>query len=223
MKINNWDPDFYNEPSEFEQQIDDFKHALMNSVKAEHEDEIKKLRTENAKLQTIKNDWKSIQSEYANKHWQLENERSIMERTVSKKRLNDLMSDFEISLYNARSERVVGEKCNKCDDKRRIPFITPQGAQLYENCRCGLGKQVYSPQELKCFEIFLNRDGNALVGLYKKRNYSEDGVDEINYGYDSLYKVGTEYENVNSYRTAFRTKADCQKFCDWLNEIGVTV
>ena len=220
MKMNNWDPDFYNEPSEFEQMIDEFKRTLMNSVKAEHKDEIKKLRTENANLQTIKNDWKNINYLYESKHRQLENERSTMERTVSKKRLNDLMIDFEISLYNARSERVVGEKCNECDDKRRIAYTTPQGRKTYEECKCNNGKQVYSPQELKCFEIFLSRDGNRMVGLYKKRNYGDDGMKETEYDYENIYKIGTEYENVNSYRTAFRTKEDCQKYCDWLNDKG---
>lgn len=46
--------DFYDEPSEFQIQIAEFKQSLMESVKQEFLDEMERLKTENRELQTFK-------------------------------------------------------------------------------------------------------------------------------------------------------------------------
>ena len=46
--------DFYNEPSEFEQQIYEFKQALVKAVKEEYQEELETLRKENAELADFK-------------------------------------------------------------------------------------------------------------------------------------------------------------------------
>lgn len=50
-----WD-DFY-EPSEFDQQVEEWKEALKKSVKKEYMDEMERLRRENAELMDIKKNW----------------------------------------------------------------------------------------------------------------------------------------------------------------------
>jgi hypothetical protein len=45
--------DFF-EPSGFEQQVDDLKESIRQSVKAEIQDELQRLREENAQLQEVK-------------------------------------------------------------------------------------------------------------------------------------------------------------------------
>lgn len=55
-----YDNDFYNEPSEFEEQIDQLKESLMNAVRDEHKAEVERLRKENAELQEVKRAFETI-------------------------------------------------------------------------------------------------------------------------------------------------------------------
>ena len=59
--------DFYNEPSEFEEQIEEFKQSLMDSVKEEFTDEMELLRKENKRLQDIKFRMREIEAEHQKK------------------------------------------------------------------------------------------------------------------------------------------------------------
>lgn len=213
--------EFYNEPSEFDQQIYEFKESILKSVKDEFLSEMEKLRTENTELQAIKKDWRNIQSEYETKYRQLEYERKDMEKKISKKRLNDLMEDFKIILYTARSTRLLPEKCNKCNEKRQISYMTPSGREAFESCECSSGKVVYYPEEFVCYELYLNRN-NMISGIYKERNYSDDGLRSSGISSDDVYQDGTDYDKLNYYSTMFRSKEKCQEYCDWLTEQKAT-
>ena len=46
--------DFYNEPSEFDMQVEEFKESLAKSIKSDFLEEMERLKAENRKLQGIK-------------------------------------------------------------------------------------------------------------------------------------------------------------------------
>jgi hypothetical protein len=115
-------------------------------------------------------------------------------------------------------DRVLPMKCDKCDENRRIHFKTPRGKETYEECECGVGNQVYYPEEFRCTEFYIDRSGKGLVGIYNKRQYSDDGYKDSGISTDDLYQSGMDFEKINYYRTMFRVKEDCQKYCDWRTE-----
>ncbi|MEG0381301.1 MAG: hypothetical protein RR603_06340, partial [Kurthia sp.] len=41
--------------------------------------------------------------------------------------------------------------------------------------------------------------------------------DSSTYG-RTVYKEGMDFAEINSYETFFKTKEECQKYCDYLNE-----
>lgn len=214
-----WDPDdFYNESNEFDQQIDEFRQTLLKAVKTNFITKMELLEKDNAELQEVKKNFDQIKRDYKDKERQLENERNQMERKIRNERLNQLMSDFEIILYTARSNRVLPPKCDMCNEKRRIPFTTPLGKEISEECECSVGKQVYYPEEFGCTEFYIDRSGNKVGGIYRKRDYSDDGYRDSGVSPDALYEVGMEYEKLNYYSTYFRSQEECQKYCDWLTE-----
>lgn len=67
-----YDEDFYNEPSEFEQQIYEFKEALSKQVRDEFIEKMDKLEKENAELQTVKKDFDKIKQDYEDKKRKLD-------------------------------------------------------------------------------------------------------------------------------------------------------
>lgn len=212
-----YDEEFYYEPSEFDQKIDEFKEYLSESVKKEFQEEMDRLRKENADLQEIKANYKQIKDDYEAKKRELDFEKSNLKNQVRRERLNDLMKDFEVIMFRARTKSVRQPKCEKCDSNRRIKYTTPLGKTAYEDCTCSISDSVYYPEEYICKSFSINRDGNKLSAWY----IVDDKDDYASYDFSTFAKVvyndGMDYKGLNTYDTFFKTKEECQSFCDYLN------
>ena len=213
-----YDEDFYLEQSEFNAQIEELKASLARSVKEEFTAEMDRLKTENAALQKVKRDFDAIQREYREKHRQLEMDRRDMERKIRGERLSSLMKDFEVIMWRADGKREYGPKCSKCDDHRRVKYITPLGRTSEETCDCNISWIGYRPIEHRASEFKIGRNGNTLSVWYKL-------VQEKDYDYaipdsvfaEVVYQDGMGYEGLPASKTFFKTEVECQAYCDWMN------
>ena len=79
-----YDEDFYNEPSEYDQMVEEFRDSLMKSVKQDFLDRMKRLEKENAELREVKENWEFMKRSYEQKNrelaYKLEQERQTMRR-----------------------------------------------------------------------------------------------------------------------------------------------
>lgn len=215
-----YDEDFYYQPSEFEQQVDELKETLMNSVKDEFKEEMDRLKKENAELQEVKKKMKEIEQEYANKKRELDWERKDLEIKVRRERLAELMKGFEVQLYTIGSKGYKAPKCDKCDEKRRIHYTTPLGRETYETCDCDKRISVYEPVPimLKSFSIYDGK-GNAwyevkdLNSRYEHLSYYEDSI----HGKE-LITSEEQFENASTWKPLLQTKELAQKYCDYINK-----
>lgn len=217
-----WEPDdFYDEPSEFGQQIDEFRQTLLKAVKTNFITKMEHLEKENEELLVVKKNFDQIKRDYASKERQLENDRSQMERMVRNERLSVLMKDFEVLMFRSRSTTKQFPKCDICDEKRKVHFKTPLGKDAHEMCECSVGKTVYVPEEVYCTEFRVNSDNNAMLMWYKikrDRDYDSGSYESSDLA-KTVYKDGMKYEELDKwhYSNYFKSKEECQKYCDWLN------
>lgn len=212
-----YDEEFYDEPHEFNNQVEVFRQGLINSVKSDYKSEMERLRQENKELQHIKENFKAIKQEYKNKEMELERDKQDMRQKVRRERLNDLMSDFQIILYRVGYDTEELPKCNKCDEHRRIHYKTPRGKDSYERCECAEGKRVCSPKENHCYEFKIDRDNKEILAFYE---YSDEyGSMTLSNKEGITWEEGMNYEDLRRpFRIFFKNKKDCQKYCDWLDE-----
>ncbi len=214
--------DFYDEPTEFEEKLKELKKSLATAIKDKYKSEMERLKSENAQLQRVKRDWVSIQNEYAAKSRQLEYEREKLEQKVRRERLDSLLADLRIIRFRAVTERVLPPKCDKCNDKREIEYLTPLGKKAKENCDCSVGKLVYKPQEYVVSEYGTDHNGKRLQIWYKHGRFEDSDHDIFDSGLSyfcrTIYKDGMDYEGLNSLDTFFDSREDCQTYCDWLNQ-----
>lgn len=218
MKLSYYDEKFYYEPSEFDIQVDEFKETLTNSVKEEYVSEMERLKKENEKLQSVKENFEEIKREYENKKHQLNLEHNKLKQQVRRERLSELMKDVEVIMYRAWSKRDLPPKCNKCDDKRQIKYKTPLGKDAYENCDCSKGETVYYPREHICNEFIIDRDGSKMNAWYKVITSSGDEYALLDSStFANIYHENLRYEDINRYNTFFKSKEECQGYCDYLN------
>lgn len=213
-----YEDDFYDEPNEFDRQIEEFKRSLLTSIKSEFTAEMERLKAENAELQTVKQSFDSIQREYREKHRKLELDRADMERTVRKGRLSAMMQDFQLIMYQADVEWVELPKCSQCDDRRRVKYTTPLGRQASEDCWCAAKTKTWKPREGMAYEIGQDTRSGALRARYKMREYDRTEYLELDARFaEIVFSEGVPYEGLNSYKTFFKTESECQAYCDWLN------
>jgi hypothetical protein len=222
--------DYYGEPSKFEQQIEEFKDSLFNAVKQEHKDKMDQLIKENQELQEVKKNWKAVESEYKSKIRELENEKSKLELNAKRMRLDELFEgEFNTILYSPDDIFVYASKCDKCDDNRKVKFLSPSGKEMEEDCECGKAYRKYITHSYYCTEFRVNRRKEKgempLLMWYKK--YSDYSSDYDGYTYDSsnlvkkIYSPDLDFETIyNDYKYSiyFKNEEDCQKYCDWLND-----
>lgn len=213
--------DYYNEPSEFEQQVDEFKESLLKSVKQEHISEMNRLKKENLELQEVKKNWNTIESEYKNKIRELQRKIESAESDARRAKLNDIMQELKHDLWQVYSTSVYNPKCNKCDDRREIHFISPQGKDMVESCNCATSYSKYVPKKYELYSFQQSIHGNGVSSWYK-RAY-EDEIDSSYY--DSKYvelliKTEEDFKLIQNklYHTFFISEELCQKYCDLKNK-----
>lgn len=213
-----YDEDFYYEPSEFEQQVDELKEALINSVKDEYKEEMGRLRKENAELQKVKRDFESIKLEYKNKHRELQYEKSNLEQIVRKERLDKLMKGFEVEYYTVEGHSVQKPKCDKCNEHRRIPYTTPLGRETYENCSCNERTYIKKPTPILLYTLSIrNGEAQAWYKLQRDDDYLRYYSESMNG--KAVITSEEQFENIEyEYKTLFATKELAQKYCDYKNK-----
>lgn len=210
----------YDEPSEFEMQIDEWKETLRSEVKKEYQEEMARLKEENAKLMDIKNNWYEKVGELEKEKAKVTYAIRTAEEEAKRMRLRELLEDFTKQAWGYKGNyEYIREKCDKCDEKGYIHYKSPQGRDVKEECNCRKQTYFYSPVEAEIVE-FKGRRGCENIKIYfeyKRNNFDDD--DQDNYTLTTRIYNGEDFDSIESYfGMIFFDKEDCQRFCDYLNK-----
>jgi hypothetical protein len=223
--------DYFNEPNEFEIQVEEFKDSLRNAVKDEIKDRIAFLEKELEDTKEFRDEKYKFIQEYENKIREMRDEVKAIKRAAKeseekwkKARLHQLLGDYLVVGWKVGYKWEHGEKCDKCDENRRIHFVSPQGKEYEEDCKCAVRYYRYFPQEATLSKIYVRKknfrlDDKGETDFYN-RYYTVERRDDDDYDrYESASDVyehdDIDFEKVNGYRAVFLNEEDCQKYCDW--------
>lgn len=210
--------EYYDDHSEFDAQVDEFKESLKKAVKQEHIDEMNRIKKENEELQEVKKNFEAIKQEYARKEQALENERRHLLSKVRQERLTELLKGSEVTMFRASVDYVDAPKCDRCDDYGKIHFLSPLGKKMTEQCSCKKSVKVYVAEEVVRTEFKVSRYDSVL--WYKPYRSSEDGIVLDEYASSSvakkIFKKGDSFAKLNQYETFFVSQEDCLEYCEYL-------
>lgn len=232
----NYFKDYFNEQTEFEEKIEEFKTILKSSVKGEIKEKISKLEKEVAEIAEIKKNWEKIKTEYEDKKEELENKIFNAEIEAKRARLTELFEacGMNVILYKAKMEYVQLQKCDKCDNDRKIHFKSPSGRDCTEDCECATCLEKYKPEPHYLTEF---RIGNYAPGFEKNKSplimwfapyKSEDDDGYTYWGSNTAEHIfnGEDFNQlleIPEYKLFFRTEKECQEYCDYRNKLnGIT-
>lgn len=205
--------DFYCEPSEFEQQVEEFKESLRASVKEEITQELERLKKENASLIDIRNNWikkvRELEDDYRAK--KLELDKAI--RTAKQTHFNELMSEIAPIAYAVTYKKIKPPKCCLCDDQRRRKYITPLGRVAYEDCECAKRKKLYHVERSPIVRISSLTNG-GISTLYLVDRFAESSWSrESDNFYDEI-----PFEKIDAYRPLFHDENRARRYAEWMNK-----
>lgn len=217
--------DFYDEEYEyFDNTIADLKEQLKKEVKQEIQDKIATLEKENAKLQNIKKNWKKIEQEYQNKINETEREKQYIldnaKREIYNATLKDLFDNCEYfsKIYKVDTKYMPQEKCNKCDEDRKLSVSDCYGRKHKVNCKCSASKCLYIATENTTTQIYVQKEAKRDDFAFNIREDSEYVYGRKISKEDVLEKFDKNKVK-GYYNTYFTTLEEAQKYADYLNGI----
>jgi hypothetical protein len=215
--------DFYDEPSEFEMQIEEFKDGLRKAVKQEYLTKIERLEKELAELKDLKENWNSKLAELEEAKRETERVKSEAMREARGLRLSELFADNFLTAWGIAYEwKYINEKCDKCDDKGYIHFFSPQGKEMTEPCCCREKKLVHTLTEAKVVKITSNNKsiGKTVRVYYRYNRYESKYYNEDEDRFEEVTQLADDmkFEDIKSWNEVFLSKEKAQAYCDWLNK-----
>ena len=171
------DNEYWENYGEYDSAMNELKDALRASVKDEVKKRIENLELENRTLKVKLQGLDKLELEAAQAKSKYEREfseaRRVAERTVRKEELGKLLQALDERLYTVERLYVKRDKCELCDDDRRLKYTTPSGREAYEMCECAANDSSWEVQEVVAHEVS-RRDGKLMVWWRSLRSWGED-------------------------------------------------
>ncbi len=226
-----YEDDFYNEPSEFEIQVEEFKESLAKAIKGEFLEEMGRLKEENRKLQEIKKHFEQIKMDYERKKSVCDQVMREAESKAKRMKAEELMEKFKTFFWRPDWEYLYGSKCDKCDENRRIDVVLPSGKMVKDECQCKKSMmKVMVPERMVRHELADTSQGIAAwysaCGKEGDRYYKLDYASSV-FAEKNMVQPGTSFEVLEEMKgqsqLLFATREECLAYCEYLNEKnGVT-
>lgn len=227
-----YEPSFADEIiMEYQQKM---KDILLNGVKYQ----IEQVKEENLRLKKENEECKKRENNILSKERDLKYKEDNLKREVEKEfyqsNIGDTLKQYieDCEVWFADTEHYQNKKCDLCNEKRELVAKFPNGKTTRTDCNCATTLSKYVPGLSTISMIKFNKKDSRYSSdrkFYLSRTYSPPN-NRSNYDYDyqefKIYHVVDEFnegivelhENKShGEKLGFRSKDECQKYCDWLN------
>lgn len=215
--------DFYDEEYDyFDSTVEELKEQLKKEVKQDIQDKIKKLEEENKELKNVKENWETLKQEYEDKINEVEIEKQDIldnaKREIYNATLKDLFEncDYFKRLYTVDYEMEKREKCDKCDEDRKLTLIDCYGREYKVNCKCSESKRMYYAKENSETAVYIQKSKGKDNFMFNFRNTASYDYGQKIDKKDVLEKFDKDRAK-NYWNTYFTTLEEAQKYADYLN------
>lgn len=226
-----WDDDG---TSEFDEMIYDLKRSLKNQVRQEIKDKIERLEKEIEELREFRDKKNEYDTKMRDMEYKLKMANQDVEEKARRMKYNDFIKVAQSPAWCIDGKyEYIKDKCDKCDDRRRLHFKSPSGKDFEEDCPyCSQKKYISRPVEGVLVQLehvdkyyssnaeFADVQFSYLVPESFKRKYGKEDHDCSWITTISKVYNGEKFSYDNRYslmHTYFRNKETCEKACEFLN------
>lgn len=214
--MNKYDEYMFNPSTEFDEQIEELKDSLRSSVKGEFLERIAELEKELAELKELKENWDEKVNEINKEKRELEKARSEAKKEAEKIRLSELLADcFKEAWSVTKKYYYPNEKCDECDEEGYITFLSPQGREFKDKCKCRQRKMEYILTKSDVVKIRQEKNFKPEIYFKYLSHTNAEHYEEI----ASVYFADNKpFNDIEIYTKIFFDKEKAQAYCDWLNQ-----
>lgn len=226
------------EPSEADDLFGEIKQKLVDAAKDSIKTDIENLKKRNSYLEKRNKELEDREYSVDLKERELEYKsrdiRNVVEREFYKKVVEDVFKDAlnKSHIWVAQNIAHEKQKCDLCDENRQWTTTWPDGTVSHKTCTCAIPEYQYEPVELIIDSLrYTYQDGNSTSNRYYNlsKTYTAIGNKWNDYSYaefnvmfifDSFCNDVLVARDKLGYQKyiGFRSKEECQKYCDWLNK-----
>lgn len=212
--------EYWDEYGEFNEAIGSLRESLKTTVKKEITDELTKLRTENKELKGRVSNLDQLEKEAQDKVRLAQNKYDSAAREAAYMRADELFKYLEDTKYMVTQVSHGQDKCDKCNDERKLLFTYPSGKDGYEMCSCHA--QVYQWEATPAIGTSVDvRDKNLRV--WYKPFSTDDNYHSMSGDIRRPYN-GEDFGDLAKanirYGLLFNDEETAGKYADWLNTKG---
>jgi hypothetical protein len=229
----------YWEPSEADELFDEMKSKLINAAKSSLKSDMESLKSRNEYLEKrnreLEQRERTVNQKERDLEYKSDNLHREVEREFYKTAIEDVFKDAleESTLWFADNKPHTRPKCDRCNDDREWVLTWPNGEKVTKRCDCAAPDYWCEPQEtLLTFLKYRICNSDYPSDRYYRLEKSYNAVKSIRYDYDSYneFRIQFVYDKFDddvlekrkqlNYNCSigFRSKEECQKYCDWLND-----
>jgi hypothetical protein len=227
------------EPSEADELFDEMKSKLVEAAKASLKNDMESLKRRNEYLEKRNKELEEKAQEVSRKESDLEfksrNIRREVEKEFYKTAIDDIFKDAieQSQLWFADNKPHEKPKCDKCDENRNWVLTWPNGTTTRKKCTCSQPDYWYEPEETWIDTLkYKIKDSDYQSERYYRLDRSYQYTGDSNWSYCSYSDFGIQFvydkfcedvieknEQLGYGKSiGFKSKEECQKYCDWLNE-----
>ena len=223
--------DYFEEYSEFDAQIEEFKESLRNQVKEEIKSKIDRLEKRNKELEERQKNLATLEKEYKDKIRKLERDKEEALLDVKKEYLNSHLQELMEQMFKCQDLYEIGknfvkqDKCPHCDEDRRLLVKDMFGREHKILCKCYDNLYEYYVRKAEV-RIYVNKKVGGSIYFRVKINTDSYGYDSSIFEYingkveqNNIFEKFDENNLPRSYCvTCFTSKEEAQKYADYLNK-----
>ena len=158
--------DYWDNEQEYDDVAAELKQTLRDAVTLEVKNTIEMLQTQNQELRGKLANLEQLEREAVQAKVAADREgaaaRHDAVQVVRKEKLFELLAAIDERLYTLERVYVGREKCDRCDDERRLPYTTPLGRSAYDSCECATKDPSWQPVEVVAHEV-ARRNGKLVL------------------------------------------------------------
>ncbi len=206
------------EPSLADEILNNATALLIAAIKDEAAQHFKKLKADNRRLKRQNTVLRKAEARVCERESAVMLKQKELERKAKYMTVKEFFGQRAVIMYKAGKVRRQQPKCDECDEKRHRYYKTPLGKKAYEGCTCASFSYTFEPEAIVLYELRKHR-GKLLMWFNPYKNGDDEG-----YGNgcivknEHVYTPGATLNDLNEYDVRFSVEADCQTYCDWLNE-----
>lgn len=228
------------EPSEADELFDEIKSKLVDAAKISIKADMESLKSRNEYLEKRNRELEQRERAVNQKERDLEYKASNLRREVENEFYNKAIDELfkgriqNIDVWFAEHTPHDQPKCNHCDENRDLKHTFHNGHTVSIKCDCANKKYYYEPAlaTLRVLKYVVEPSRYASERKYyltDSKSYCADNrryYDDYSYAEFNILHIVSKFDDnaielhdmlKYSEKLGFKTKEECQKYCDWRN------